>query len=139
MRDSLASGAAAERFGKMVARLGGPPDFLERWGAHLPTAPVVRAVPAPQGGVVSAIDGRALGEVVVHLGGGRLVQADRIDPSVGLSATLALGADVAAGDPLAQVHAASDSDAAAAVQAVAAAYTVGEAAPVPDLIRGTVV
>ena len=45
--ESLESGAAAERFARMVAELGGPADFLERPTEHLATAPVVRAV-APE-------------------------------------------------------------------------------------------
>lgn len=135
MRDSLASGAAAERFGKMVAGLGGPGDFLETWQTALPVAPVQRPVPAPQAGVVAAINGRALGEAVVHLGGGRLVQTDPIDPAVGLTATCALGDRVTAGDPLAIVHAADDAAAEAATQAVLAAYELGDSAGAPDLIR----
>ncbi|MEO1788689.1 MAG: thymidine phosphorylase [Pseudomonadota bacterium] len=135
MRDTLADGSAAERFGKMVDALGGPPDFLETWQATLPVAPVQRAVPAPAAGVVTAIDGRALGEAVVHLGGGRLVQTDRIDPSVGLSQTRALGDTLEQGDALAVVHAADDSAAEAAAQAVLAAYVLGDRANVPDLIR----
>ncbi|RMH46539.1 MAG: thymidine phosphorylase, partial [Alphaproteobacteria bacterium] len=38
------SGAAAERFGKMVAALGGPADFLDRFAEILPRAPVIRDV-----------------------------------------------------------------------------------------------
>ena len=53
---SLASGAAAERFARMVASLGGPADFLQRSAAYLPTAPVVRDVPAAASGTVTAID-----------------------------------------------------------------------------------
>jgi thymidine phosphorylase len=36
-------------------------------------------------GFVTAIDGEALGLAVVHLGGGRLREGDRVNPSVGLS------------------------------------------------------
>ena len=41
--DALDSGRAAETFGRMVAALGGPADFVERSADHLPKAPVVRA------------------------------------------------------------------------------------------------
>ena len=40
---ALASGAAAERFERMVAALGGPNDFLRRARELLPAAPIVRA------------------------------------------------------------------------------------------------
>jgi thymidine phosphorylase len=122
---TITSGAAAERFGRMVRAMGGPGDFVERWRDRLPAAPVVRDVAAARRGFVTEIDGRALGEAVVRLGGGRLVAGQRIDPSVGLSDLAALGDELARGDRIAQVHAASEEAAEAAAKAVTAAYTIG--------------
>ena len=69
---ALASGAAAERFARMVRGLGGPADLLERHAASSAAAPlIVRAVHPPQAGRVHAVDARALGLAVVELGGGR--------------------------------------------------------------------
>lgn len=121
---ALSSGAAAERFARMVSCLGGPADVLR--DAQLPVAPVQRAVAAPRAGVVAAIDVRALGLAVVALGGGRSRPGAAVDPRVGLAAVLAPGAGVQAGDALAIVHAASAADADAAVRAVAAAMPVGD-------------
>ena len=135
MRGALSSGQAAERFGRMIAALGGPTDLLDTWQTKLPTASVQRPVPAPQTGSVTGIDGRVLGEAVVHLGGGRLVQSDKIDPSVGLSDALGLGTPVTAGDPLAVVNAADPAAAELAVESVLAAYEIGEDAPSPALVR----
>ncbi len=45
MRRALDSGAAAEKFERMVAALGGPSDILTRMRALLPTAPLTRAAP----------------------------------------------------------------------------------------------
>ncbi len=70
--ETLRDGSAAERFGRMVAELGGPADFVERWRDRLPAAPVVGEVKAGKAGYVTGIDGEALGLAVVHLGGGRL-------------------------------------------------------------------
>ena len=39
--EAVASGAAAERFARMVAALGGPSDLVERPNRHLAAAPVV--------------------------------------------------------------------------------------------------
>ena len=76
--------------------------------SRLPVAPVVREVPAPRAGVLQPADVRALGLAVVALGGGRLRPGDRIDPRVGiLSKLLPTATSVAAGQPLACVHAAS--------------------------------
>ncbi|MDU8943320.1 thymidine phosphorylase [Ovoidimarina sediminis] len=135
MRATLSDGRAAEIFGRMVAALGGPADFLETWGQALPSAPVICDVPAPEAGAVSRIDGRALGEAVVHLGGGRLRGGDRIDPAVGLSGTAALGQRLEAGAPLATIHAADAEAAHAAAATVLAAYEIGDAAAPPALVR----
>jgi len=134
--ESLVSGAAAERFGRMVAALGGPADFAETWRNHLPAAPVTREVVPDETGFVAAIDTRALGEAVVHLGGGRLRGGDPIDPAVGLDAVAPIGGRVGEAAPLAIVHAADAAAAEAAAAAVRAAYTISDSAPSPaPLIR----
>lgn len=126
---ALESGSAAECFGRMVAAQGGPADFVERWPDRLPAAPVVIEVPALDDGYVAAIDGRALGEAVVHLGGGRLRESDRINPGVGLSDLAGIGEETGAGVPLAMVHAASLEAAELAVKAVQAAYRLAPQSP----------
>ncbi|SNR62875.1 thymidine phosphorylase [Puniceibacterium sediminis] len=132
---ALASGAAAERFGRMVAAMGGPVGFVEHWQRFLPEATVICEVAAPEAGVISAIDGEALGLAVVALGGGRQVESDVVDPSVGLSDVLPLGTQVAKGQPLARVHAARTDAAEAAVIAVRAAMTIGGTPEVAPLVR----
>jgi thymidine phosphorylase len=123
---ALAGGEAAERFARMVALQGGPADVLHR--PHLPAAPVVVDAPAPRAGRVVVIDVRALGLAVVTLGGGRSRPGTDVDPRVGLDAVLPLGAEVAAGQPLARVHAADAAAAHAAVRAVQAAMRIGDEA-----------
>ena len=125
---ALTSGAAAERFAQMVARLGGPRDALH--DAQLPQAPVLRAVAAPRAGFVTHIDVRALGLAVVALGGGRARPDDAVDPRVGLAAVASLGTPLRAGEPLAWVHAADEGAAAAAAHAVLLAMAMGDEAPV---------
>ena len=72
---------------------------------------------------------------VVHMGGGRLREGDRIDPSVGYSDILPIGAEVAKGAPVARLHAASEKAAQAAERAYLGALTIAdEAAPAPLLI-----
>ena len=126
---ALASGAAAEVFAKMVAALGGPANFVEGARNYLPKAPVELAVKAARAGYVTAIATRDIGLAVVELGGGRRRPEDSVDHAVGLTRLPPVGAAVTAGEPLALVHAHSDSDAERAAAAVLAAYTVGEARP----------
>ena len=134
--DAMDSGAAAERFGEMVAELGGPVDFVERWPDRLPSAPVVREVTAGAAGFVTEMDCQALGMAVVDLGGGRKRDGDRINPSVGLSELAPLGEQMTADLPLALVHAANEDAADAAEAAVRAAYRIGPTAPaVPPLVH----
>jgi thymidine phosphorylase len=126
MGEVFASGAAAERFDRMVAALGGPSGFLDGWEGYLAKAPLVEEVPAAAGGFVTGIDTRALGYAVIELGGGRLRPTDRVDPAVGLDGLAPLGAHVERGDALARVHAADAATAAKAAERVARAYQIGE-------------
>jgi thymidine phosphorylase len=134
--DSLSSGAAMECFSRMVSALGGSGDFAGTWRRELPQAPVKAHVVAPRDGVVSAIDGRRLGNAVVRLGGGRMKDGDAVDPSVGLDAIAQIGTRILAGAPLAIVHAADEAAAEAAAEAVLAAYTLADdPVEAPRLIR----
>lgn len=130
---ALDSGAAAERFARMVVAQGGPADLLEHPDRHLPGAPVIR--PVPGRGRVAAIDAQALGHVVVALGGGRLQARDRIDPRVGLAQLLRIGQEAGPDRPLAMVHAATEAGAEAAIAMVQSAYLMGDGPDPGALIR----
>ena len=123
--EALASGRAAATFGRMVAALGGPADFVEKAENYLPKAPAEFAVHATASGFVTGIATRALGLAVVSLGGGRSRADEPIDHTVGISRLLPIGAEVVRGDALALVHARSRDDAERAAAAVLAAYTTG--------------
>lgn len=136
LMEAISSGRAAACFGRMVAAQGGPVDFLDRWAQILPPAPVQRPVPAPHSGWIAAWDGVALGMSVVEMGGGRQVETDQVDPRVGLASVRPLGDQVTAGEPLAIVHAATETQADHAIVQVQAAVSIREDAPViPSLIR----
>lgn len=128
---ALASGAALERFARMVAALGGPADFCDRAAHHLPAAPVRRDVPALQPGWVQAKATRDIGLAVVELGGGRRRASDRIDHRVGFSAVVSIGQRVERGEALAVVHAASDEAADSATAALQRCIRIGDAPPPP--------
>lgn len=129
LRRALESGAAAERFARMVAALGGPSDLLEQPQRHLPRAPLQMPVYADSDGFIRDIDVRALGECVVALGGGRAAPGAPIDHAVGLAAVRGRGERVARGEPLAIVHARQAAEAGIAVARVRAAFRLGAEPP----------
>ncbi len=131
---ALATGKAAERFGTMVARLGGPADFIEKMDAHLTPAPIVRDVFAPQAGTVARIDTRGVGMAVVALGGGRRMPTDTIDHAVGFDRLAGLGTKLDAATPVARLHARDEASAADAERRLVAAYELGEHFPRHELI-----
>lgn len=128
-REALVSGKAAEVFGRMVQALGGPADFVERHDAYLAEAPLSVPVVAPRAGHVGAIGTRDIGVAVVELGGGRRRREDDIDHAVGITRLLDIGTRVEEGDPIAIVHARTESAAEAARARVLAAYDIVDEKP----------
>jgi thymidine phosphorylase len=126
---ALSDGRPAEIFQRMVSSLGGPEDFTARVREYLPAAPIRMACVPERSGVVTAIDTRSVGLVVLSLGGGRRRAEDTIDHSVGLTDVCAPGEEVGANRPLAIVHAASRDDADAACRSLRTAIQVGDQAP----------
>ncbi len=126
---ALESGRAAETFGRMVAALGGPGDFMERPLTYLPRAPVEHAVAADATGFVTGVATRDIGVAVVALGGGRTAPGDSIDHAVGITGLLPVGAEAIQGEPLAIVHARSNEAAVKAAEEVRAAYAIGPTRP----------
>ena len=122
---ALTSGRAAERFAHMVAALGGPADLIDTVDKYLATAPVTLPVYARDAGRVSAIDVRALGLVIVALGGGRVRTEDSIDHAVGLTGVAILGEALEPdGRPLAIVHGRNLDDAEKAAASIRSAFTL---------------
>jgi thymidine phosphorylase len=129
---SLQSGSAAEIFQKMVAALGGPLDLLARPTAYLAAAPVVVDVMAREDGVVAGFNTRALGLAVVELGGGRQRASDTINPAVGFTDIVAIGAKVQRGDVLVRIHAADAETAKVAQVALLESISIGDQASIPQ-------
>jgi thymidine phosphorylase len=128
---ALEDGRAAAKFARMVSALGGPDDFLEHPQRYLAHAPVIRRCTAERPGHVLGMNAREIGIAVVGLGGGRAHVDDAIDPSVGLSAMIEVGAEVRIGSLLCVVHAASEAAADEAIGRVRRAVLIGGPAPSP--------
>ncbi len=137
LKRALDNGAAAETFGRMVAALGGPLDFLDNASAYLEPAPVQLEVRAEGEGYVAEVDARALGLAVVDLGGGRTRPDQGIDFAVGLSDVSGVGDS--AESPLCVVHARDAAAAARAAQRVRAAFALSPAPVAPvAVLRGRI-
>ncbi|MCP8938096.1 thymidine phosphorylase [Alsobacter sp. SYSU M60028] len=123
---AIGSGRAAERFGRMVAALGGPTDLMERPAAHLPRAAITRPILPHRAGFVAKVDARAIGLAVIQVGGGRTRAEDAIDHAVGFTSLAGHGDPVGPDAPLAIVHARDEAHADLAEAAIRAAYTVAD-------------
>ncbi len=127
----LENGRAAECFGRMVAALGGPVDFIETPNTYLMQPKITRAVNAPSAGYIHKIATREIGLAVVELGGGRRLASDKVNPAVGLTGLLSLGDVVQKGDALCLVHSDSEETADRAESQVLAAYEIGNQPNMP--------
>jgi thymidine phosphorylase len=103
MTQSIVSGAARERFDKMVAAQGG------QLSGHLPLAKP-HVITALKDGFVTSVDCQRLGQCIVEMGGGRRVKTDPINPRVGASIHHRIGDLVQRGQPLLTVYVDQDSE-----------------------------
>jgi thymidine phosphorylase len=126
VESAVQSGEAAERFARMVAELGGPADLLTQASRYLPKAPLVQPVFASEEGYVAGVDARAVGNVLVELGGGRKVAGQTLDLAVGLTEVAGIGTRVGKERPLAMVHARSAEQVRQASAALRSAVTLSE-------------
>jgi pyrimidine-nucleoside phosphorylase len=121
---AIADGSADEKWRRWIEAQGGTAD-----DAALPVAPVVRPVMATRTGFVSALSAIGVGNAAVHLGAGRRTKEDEIDHAVGVVLHTKRGDLVEDGEPLADVHARTETDAETAVREVLAAYELADAPP----------
>ncbi|ANP65524.1 thymidine phosphorylase [Vibrio alginolyticus] len=136
LMEVLDNGKAAECFGKMVAGLGGPADFVENYNNYLEKAEIIKPVYATETGIVSAMDTRAIGMAVVAMGGGRRVATDEIDYAVGFDEFIRLGEVADSDKPLAVIHARTEEQWEEAAKALRSAIKVGgEYTPTPEVYR----
>jgi thymidine phosphorylase len=123
---AVRSGEAAQRFERMIAELGGPGDLLTHSARYLPRAPIIEPILPLTDGFVWSVDARAVGNVLVGLGGGRRVAGETLDLAVGLSDVAGIGARVDRARPLAMVHARSREQARQAADALRAATLLSD-------------
>ncbi|MEW4567249.1 thymidine phosphorylase [Tautonia sp. JC769] len=128
-------GSALDRFRRVVEAQGGDPKAIDDL-TRLPLPRVLRDVPAPRKGFVTAVRARPIGHAAMLLGAGRARAEDSIDHSVGVLLNKKCGDRVHRGEPLCTILANAD-DAALqeATRMITEAFEVGESAvQVPEVI-----
>jgi pyrimidine-nucleoside phosphorylase len=118
---AVADGSAEALWRRWIEAQGGDPDE-----AALPRAPIVRTVDAPQAGTIASLGAIRIGNAAVRLGAGRRTKDDAIDHAVGIVCLRKRGDHVAAGEPLAEIHARDEQSAEEAAAEVLAAYAIGD-------------
>jgi pyrimidine-nucleoside phosphorylase len=121
---AVADGSALEAYERWIRAQGGDPDE-----AALPKAPLIREVFAPRGGFVHRLAALPVGLAAVHLGGGRREKDDAIDHAVGIVCLKKRGDRVEEGEPLAEIHARTETAAEEAAADVLRAYELGDDEP----------
>lgn len=123
----ISSGAALERFERMVAAHGGDPRVIED-RSLLPWAPEHHELLAQRSGFVTRCDARQIGVAAMRLGAGRTRKEDDIDHGVGIELVAKLGEEVVEGDVLAILtHRPGDIE--PAVDLAASAWVIDEEPP----------
>ncbi len=129
----LASGAAYERFARMVRGQGGDPD-APLLGAG--TTPL--ELRADRSGVIQRVDARGVGRAAFVLGAGRLRAEDPVDFGVGVRLRATVGERVRSGDLLAVLHH-RDRELERAVELLRSSFVIGDEPPeVAPLVRAVV-
>ncbi len=119
----LASGRAYETWCRMIAAQGGDPE------AALPRPKHVHVVEAPADGVLSSLDAYSVGVAAWRLGAGRARKEDPVQAAAGVLCLAKPGDEVAAGQPLLELHTDTPDAVPAALAALTDAYAVSSEAP----------
>ncbi len=127
--DVLSSGRALEKFAQMVAALGGPTDFVEKYEQYLPHAAHIKPIYAAQSGYITAMDARAVGLSIIELGGGRSTPAQKLDLATGYTEFAQVGDYVDNTKPLAFIHYQTEEQFERAAKSLINAVTIGEKQP----------
>ncbi len=101
---SLADGSAYEKFRVLVKAQGGDVSYIDQ-PDKLPRSKYIEKVLALQGGYISQVQARKIGEACVELGAGRAKKGDRVDHAVGVVIHHKVGDRIENGQPLFTIHA----------------------------------
>ena len=137
-REVLESSAAFEKLCE-IARAQGGDDAVLRDPSRFPVAAASRTVVAPRAGHVARIDTERVGIASAELGAGRLRVEDGVDHAAGIELLRTYGDAVAAGEPVAVLHASDEARLADGIATFEAAISYSAEPPAPEpLLYATV-
>jgi pyrimidine-nucleoside phosphorylase len=128
VEEALHSGRALQTFVRMIEAQGGNPRVADDYSL-LPQSPDVEIIRAPRDGYVTELGAEALGRASNVLGAGRSKVGDPVDHAVGLMVRVTRGTQVAAGQPLIELHHRGGRGLDAARQLCAAALAIADQPP----------
>ena len=117
IRSLIASRQGLKKFRECVQAQGGDTSWIGR--RPLTKAPQVFTAVCTDTGYITAIHGRALGEIAMTMGAGRRHKGDTIDPMVGIRLFKELYDPIRAGEPLFTIYGKADAPMMDMAQAVA--------------------
>jgi pyrimidine-nucleoside phosphorylase len=94
---AIASGAALERFTRIIEEQGGDPRVVDDY-ARMPSVAERVSIRAPRTGFLVRVDAELVGRASVALGAGRDRVEDVVDPAVGIVVRCKPGTEVTKGD-----------------------------------------
>ena len=125
----LDSGAAMERFERMVQAQGGTLTTARHVGRSQSTV-------AKSAGYLHSIDGQLLGQAIIAMGGGRMVAGAAIDFSVGIRMHCKIGESISAGQPILDILCDDEGNSRTAMPLIDQAISIADEPPiVPPLWR----
>ena len=137
-RRAIASGAALEKFRRIIEAQGGDPRVVDDCG-RLPAVAGRHLVRADRAGYVTRLDAELVGRASVALGAGRDRAEDPVDPAVGLIVHAKPGEAVQAGEAILELHVRDRARLDEAAALAARAIAIGDERPAPaPLIVGEV-
>jgi pyrimidine-nucleoside phosphorylase len=137
-RKAIDSGAALDRFRRIIETQGGDPGVVDDV-SRLPHVDRRHVVKASRSGYLTRMDAELVGRASVVLGAGRDRVEDPVDPAVGILVNAKPGTRVHAGDPLLEILYRDDMRLERAVALVTSAIVIGDEPPAArPLILGEV-
>ena len=124
----VASGAALDRFRRLIAHQGGDATVVDDYARFAQPARV-ELLPAPGSGYVAALQADTIGRASMLLGAGREQVGDAIDYGAGIVLRARPGDRVNAGAPLAELHVGREARIDQARMLAASAFTLAATAP----------